>query len=134
MQRFECLIPKRPVSLQTKSRKNLQSWKNYIGTEAKKIWGDMPPIEDAALRVTIVYLCDDSPVDVDNIIKPIQDALVDIIFQDDLLVSDVDSHRRFLNEPINLVGLPPLLQEGVIHGKECIYIKVSTAEYLENYL
>jgi Holliday junction resolvase RusA-like endonuclease len=134
MQEFECLIPKRPVSLQTKSRKNLQSWKNYIGIEARKIWGNMLPIEDESLRVSIIYLCDDSPADIDNIIKPIQDALVGIIFQDDSLVSDVDSHRRFLDEPINLVGLPPLLQAGAVIGKECIYIKVSTAEDLENYL
>ena len=100
MQPFEFLIPKRPVSLQTKSRKNLQAWKRFVRNEATKAWvADCPPVSSPALRCTIVYLCDSSPADIDNIIKPIQDALVGLVIGDDFLISDVDSHRRFLTDP-----------------------------------
>lgn len=135
MQTFEFLIPKRPVSLQTKNRQNLQAWKAFVRGEAAKLWiNGTPPVSSPALRFTIVYLCDESPADIDNIIKPIQDALVGLVFEDDFLVSDVDSHRRFLDEPIDVTNLPPLLQIGVVAGNECVYVRVSDAQDLRSYL
>lgn len=131
---FEFLIERRPVSLQAKNRANLQAWKTFVRGEAAKAWGDKPPVKAVALRFTLVYLCDDSPADTDNIIKPIQDALVGLVFEDDGLVSDVDSHRRFISEGIDIGSLPPLLRNGVIGGGECVYVRVSLAQPLESYL
>jgi crossover junction endodeoxyribonuclease RusA len=131
---FEFLIPRRPVSLQTKKRENLQAWKNFVRVEAQKVWKDSSPITKGDLQLTLVYLCDEYPADIDNIIKPIQDALVDLVFEDDSLVSDVDSHRRFLSDPIEIKSLPSLLQRAVIIGKECVYVKVSESQSLEKYL
>jgi len=93
-----------------------------------------PPVSIPPIRFTIVYLCDDSPADIDNIIKPIQDALVGLVYEDDSLVSDVDCHRRFLQEPIDLAALPDLLQIGVVGGTECVYVRVSDAHSLEEYI
>ena len=73
---FEMLIPRRPVSHQAKNRENLQAWKDYIYGRARNEWIGGTPYIDRGLRLTLVYLCDDSPADIDNIIKPIQDALV----------------------------------------------------------
>ncbi|HIG48948.1 MAG TPA: RusA family crossover junction endodeoxyribonuclease [candidate division Zixibacteria bacterium] len=43
----------------------------------------------------MVYLGEtNAPVDTHNIIKPIQDGLVGLVYDDDLLVTDVESHRR----------------------------------------
>lgn len=103
--------------------------------EAAKLWNsETPPVSSPSLRFTIVYLCDNSPADIDNIIKPIQDALVGLVFEDDFLVSDVDSHRRPLQEPIDVTNLPLLLQSGVIEGNECVYVRVSDAQDLRSYL
>lgn len=135
MQPIEFLIPKRPVSLQTKNRKNLQAWKSFVHGEAEKVWKTgTPPVSSPPLRFSIVYLCDSSPADIDNIIKPIQDALVGLVFEDDFLVSDVDSHRRFLAEPIDVTSLSPLLQTGVATGSECVYVRVSDAQDLGTYI
>ncbi|MCG9884401.1 MAG: RusA family crossover junction endodeoxyribonuclease [Cyanobacteria bacterium] len=135
MQPFEFLIPRRPVSLQARSRANLQAWKNFVREEAKKVWDvNLPPVSFPPLRFSIVYLCDSSPADIDNIIKPIQDALVGLVFEDDFLISDVDSHRRFLAEPIDITNLPPLLQVAIEMGRECVYVRVSDAEDLGSYL
>jgi crossover junction endodeoxyribonuclease RusA len=84
--------------------------------------------------LTLVYLCDDSPADIDNIIKPVQDALVGVVYADDALVTDVDSHKRFLSDTIDITNLPSLLIQGVVLGEECIYIRVCLAESLEAYL
>ena len=79
-------------------------------------------------------MCDDSPADIDNIIKPIQDALVGFVFADDSLITDVDSHRRFISDSIDRTNLPPLLIEGVLLGEECVYIRVSLADNLESFV
>lgn len=131
---FEILIPRRPVSHQAKNRENLQAWKDYIYGRARNEWIGGTPYVKIGLRLTLVYLCDDSPADIDNIIKPIQDALVGIVYADDALISDVDSHRRFLSDAIDITNLPPLLIQGVTLGEECIYIRVCLAKNLETYL
>ena len=131
---FEFLIPQRPVSTQTRRRENLREWKNYVAGEAAKAWpADSPPFE-GDLRVTLVYLASDDPADVDNIIKPIQDALVGLVYEDDEAVCDVDSHRRLLTQPIDVTDLPALLQNGVAAGEECVYVRVSEAAELQEYL
>ncbi len=56
---FEFLSPRRPVSLQTKKKENLQAWKNFVGVEAQKVWKDNSPIKDGDLQLTLVYLCDE---------------------------------------------------------------------------
>jgi len=130
---FEFVIPRRPVSLQGKP-KGLNEWKTFVRSEAQKIWTGGSPINNANLQLTLIYLCGDNPPDTDNIIKPIQDALNKLVYEDDRLISDVESHRRFLSELIDITNLPLLLREAVIIGKECVYVKVSESQPLEKYL
>jgi Holliday junction resolvase RusA-like endonuclease len=130
---FEMLIPKRPVSHQVKNRQHLQAWKEYVYGRARHAWKGVP-CSVQGIHLTLVYLCDDSPADIDNIIKPIQDALVGVVLADDFQVTDVDSHRRYLNDRIDITNLSPLLREGVIQGNECVYVRVSLAKELERYL
>lgn len=136
---FELLIRKRPVSNQTRNKINRREWINFVHSEAQKVWTGSSPIKDANLQLTLIYLCGDNYgdpnlLDTDNIIKPIQDALNELVYEDDGLISDVESHRRFLSEPIDITNLPLLLQEGVIIGEECVYVKVSESQPLEKYL
>ena len=131
---FEFLVRQRPVSHQTKSRANLQRWKAFVALEAARTWPSGGPWLTGDLRFTLVYLANDSPADIDNIIKPIQDALVGMVYEDDALISDVDSHRRLLSEPIDVTDLPPLLRSGVAEGAECVYVRVTDAADLKDYL
>lgn len=131
---FELLIPRRPVSHQAKNRENLQARKDYIYGRARNEWSGGTPYENPGLRLTLVYLCDADPADIDNIIKPIQDALVGVVYADDLLISDVDSHRRYIADEIDLTNLPPLLISGALRGEECVYVRVCLAKNLEAYL
>jgi Holliday junction resolvase RusA-like endonuclease len=130
---FEMLIPRRPVSHQTKNRENLQAWKDFVYGRARQQWRGMPCTIDG-IRLTLVYLCGESPADIDNVIKPIQDALNGVIFADDFQITDIDSHRRFLSEGINIVKLPPVLIAGVVSGEECVYVHISISKDLELYI
>jgi Holliday junction resolvase RusA-like endonuclease len=131
---LEFIIPRRPLSHQTKSRSNLQAWKVYVKGIANLHWSNALILNGTDLRLTLVYLCDDSPADIDNIIKPIQDAMVGVVYEDDIQISDVDSHRRYLTDTIIITGLPQLLADAVEVGNEAVYVKVEKADELGVYL
>lgn len=133
MPNFEFLIPKRPLSLQAKNRQNLQAWKEFVREEARKTWNSQT-VKQGDLHLTLVYLCDESPPDTDNTVKPIQDALVGLVFADDSLISDVESHRRFLDSSFDLTRLPQLLLIGIAAQQECVYVKVNHSRPLDEYL
>lgn len=101
--------------------------------EATKVWqGTL--IQAGDLHLTLVYLCGLAPPDTDNIVKPIQDALVGLVFSDDALIRDVESHSRSLVGTFDLTSLPSLVAAGVTSNQECVYVKVSDSLPLEEYL
>jgi hypothetical protein len=130
---FDFLIPRRPVSSQTKSRNNLQAWKRYVQGEAAKTWSELTYSEQD-IELTLVYLYDRDPVDIDNIVKPIQDALEGLVYTDDVLITDVKSHRRSLAGIFDVARCPGPLIQGIASGEECVYVRVSTSRALEDYL
>ncbi len=92
------------------------------------------PIATGDLQLTLVYLCGDAPPDADNIVKPIQDALAGLVYSDDSLITDVESHRRSLSGVFDLTQLPQLVTDGIFNGEECVYVRVSRSRQLEEYL
>ncbi|HEU0052030.1 MAG TPA: RusA family crossover junction endodeoxyribonuclease [Longimicrobium sp.] len=127
---FDFVIARRPVSVQTENRVNYQAWKRFVRNEAGRGWGDRPSVE-TALRLTVVFLCDEALTDTDNVIKPIQDALEGLVYADDVVVADVDCHRRVFSDPVDLARVPAPLAEALIEGKECVYVRVMPAQPLE---
>ena len=101
--------------------------------EAAISWTGVP-YSRIDIHLTLVYLYDSDPVDTDNIIKPIQDALVGLVYDDDLLITDVEAHRRPLTGTFDLTKCPPVLIQGITTGTECVYVRVCNADSLESYL
>jgi crossover junction endodeoxyribonuclease RusA len=130
---FDFLIPRRPISSQTKNRANLQAWKRYVQAEAAKTWTGKP-YSGVNIQLTLVYLCDRDPVDTDNIVKPIQDALEGLIYDKDRFVTDVESHRRPFTGTFDLTQCPSVLIQGIVSGQECVYVRISAPRSLEEYL
>ncbi|MGD1902627.1 MAG: RusA family crossover junction endodeoxyribonuclease [Geitlerinemataceae cyanobacterium] len=131
---FELLLSRRPVSAQgtsKASRRNKRAWQDYIREEARQSW-TQAPIADRALRFTVVYLCNGTPGDINNIIKPIQDALNGLVYVDDGLVRDVNGHMRLLSEPIDVASLPEILRNAVLERLECVYIRVEESSELNS--
>jgi Holliday junction resolvase RusA-like endonuclease len=119
--------------LQTKYASRLQEWKRYVRTEAEKAWTGQP-VAAAGFHLKLVYLYNDAPVDVDNIVKPIQDALDGLVYPSDILVTDVESHRRLLAGTYEIMRFPPLLLQGLLSGRECVYVAVYESGPIEDYL
>jgi crossover junction endodeoxyribonuclease RusA len=129
---FDFLIPKRPVSSQTRQTSNLQEWKQYVRSEAAKSWTGQVLV-DRDIQLTLVYLYKRDPLDTDNIIKPIQDALIGLVYENDSLITDVVSSRRLLYGTFDST-LPDYLFQGIVQGIECVYVRVSESKSLEEYL
>lgn len=74
----------------------------------------------------MVYLSEDpEPGDINNLVKPVQDALCALIYADDSMIRDVSAHMRLLSELTAIHGLPRMLAEAIIHGQACVYVAIS---------
>ncbi|HLF89402.1 MAG TPA: RusA family crossover junction endodeoxyribonuclease [Anaerolineales bacterium] len=134
MRPFEFIIPKRPVSQQTRRRENLRAWKAYVRSVAESYWSDEYEKENGPVCITLIFLFDEVAIDVDNIIKPIQDALIGLAFENDSQVTDAISRRRNLKTQFVLEDVSPILMSGFDLKDEFVYVKISDApgqEYLQ---
>lgn len=123
---FEFLIPRKPKSVQSKEKRG---WTDFVAHHAKEAWGNNPPVLEQDLHLTLIWLystwSSQNSADVDNIIKPIQDALKEVVYGDDCCVVDVESHRRSFGEISDLIALPDVLIEAIQQEKECVYVQIS---------
>ncbi|MEM6628269.1 MAG: RusA family crossover junction endodeoxyribonuclease [Bacteroidota bacterium] len=122
---FECIVEGPPVSLQTKRRGRLQAWKQKIAHAARQVVAEgQPHSEQVIFRVTYYY--DGASPDVDNIIKPIQDALVGIVYEDDDQVQETSARKRDLDGAYRIRGASPLVVQGFLNGVNFLHIKVDS--------
>ena len=90
-------------------------------------WHAQPPF-DGQVMVTISYFFENVLLDVDNIPKPILDALKGLVYSDDSLVSDLLCRKRSLKEDIRIQNPSQLLLE--MHAKSRQFLHVSVVEAL----
>ena len=133
MKPFEFLVPKRPLSYQAKDSDHKQQWKEFVFGRAYSDWRGLPVV-GISLRFTMVYICEEDPPDINNIIKPVQDALRGLVYSDDKIIIDVQGHLRMADDLISVTGLPPLLQNAIIGGVDCLYIRIDASKPLINLL
>lgn len=133
---FELIINRRPLSLQCKNKTNLQKWRDFVRECASKKWNS-PVLSNQKYYFKVIYICHNDPIDVDNIIKPIQDSLVGIVFDDDVNVVDVSAHRRFTDEEMIDGDLPQLLirhLETMDEPSDSIYIRICTERRMGEFI
>ncbi len=128
---FEFVIPQRPVSLQAKAS-SLRKWKAFVTTEASKAWISSP-VQTSGLELMLVYLCEVAPPDIDNIIKPIQDAMNGLVYDDDVQITDVHAHRRSVSGTFDITNLSTALIKAIDLGRECVYVRIGPGRELKEY-
>ena len=99
-----------------------------------RYWTSSHVPADGPVCITLVYLYDEAALDVDNILKPIQDALVGLVFSDDSIVTDAISRRRQLGGTFDLSRVSPVLIEGFEYGDEFVYVHIADAPPQEQLL
>lgn len=74
--------------------------------------------------MTITYFFDDVPFDVDNIPKPILEALIGLVYVDDSQVSDLICRKRELTEDLQIRNPSPDLLEFLDKSEQVLHISV----------
>jgi hypothetical protein len=116
------------LSLQTKNRAALRAWKRDVHAAglANRL-RKAGATEDVYVSVGD-FRWSGNLRDSDNIIKPPQDALITVLYDDDRQVRDAlgFTRRNLSFVPITL-GALPVLQAGLASGSEFVHIAVSAA-------
>ena len=93
-------------------------------------WGrDSPSTE--LVMVTVTHFFGRVAPDVDNIPKPILDALKGLIYSDDSQVTDMLCRKRNLNDILQVQSPSIILNEAFDRGDEFLHIVVESAPVQE---
>ena len=123
---FDFVVAGRAVSQRAKSSASRERWRLQIRAAAEAHWGDADP-EAGPLSVTVSYLSIDPGVDVDNIPKPILDALKGLVFADDEQVIDLQCRKRRLMSDLEIVNPPVQLLEYIADRQHVLHVVVVRA-------
>ena len=95
---------------------------------AEQHWpaGELPAIGQVMLTVTYFYESESS-MDIDNIPKPISDALKGLVYLDDEQVTDALCRKRSLSSNLRIENPSSVLADGFSRGIEFLYIVVEEA-------
>jgi Holliday junction resolvase RusA-like endonuclease len=124
---FEFIVDGPPVSQQARRRERLRAWKATVRQEAEKYWSSDQPPATGLVMLKVTYFYDSVAMDVDNIVKPIQDAIIGLAYVDDSQITDVLVRKRDLSGNFRVENITPTLAEGFGRGKEFLHIVVTDA-------
>jgi len=123
-----------PISLQSKRRR--QQWQERVSHAARDAVPDEDPYFEEVSVALVYFYFGDTDLDVDNIAKPILDAMCGIVFADGGWISELTvrktqldrkagSHRVEIQDPTPL--LAGALDRALADRLDMVYISVSSA-------
>ena len=113
-----------PCTVQTRNKSRLDNYRRDLRRVAVGLWdGNEPPVT-VPVSVTINYYFTSDVLDVDNIIKPILDALNGLVYQDDLQVVKVASQKGPVPTGPLLSGVAPVLSAGLRSRDDFLHVLV----------
>ena len=125
MDAFEFIVEGPAVSLKAKktNARRYQKWIKTVRTAAQQHWPpDAKPTTSRRITATITNYYTLAPPDVDNIIKPILDALQTVVYVDDQQVFKVISEKFDLSEIHRIKNPGPLLAAALEKYSELLHI------------
>lgn len=123
---FEFAIAGPPVSQQARRRDRVREWTQSVRKIARSCWGEEPP-SIGAIAIRITYFFDSVDLVVDNIPKPILDALNGLAFIDDSQIVDLVCRKRDLNENLSSQISSPVMDRYFRNGGAFLHILVEDA-------
>ena len=127
METFEFVLEGPPVSIRAKktATRRYQRWVRAVKAAARKLWPDVkqPIVRPVTVVITNYYTL--APPDVDNIIKPILDALNGVAYVDDEQVHRVCSEKVDLTSSPLIEDPSVLLADAIGRYSEVVHVVVS---------
>ncbi|QLH73442.1 RusA family crossover junction endodeoxyribonuclease [Rhodopseudomonas palustris] len=123
---IEFLVAGTPVSLQAKRRQSLDQWKSLVIAASREVLPDAHFATDVPLSVTLFYFPPGEMAgDVDNIIKPILDALGRHIYVDDRQIHRVVAQKFEPDDIFPFRAPSPTLEAALLAQKPILYVRLS---------
>jgi crossover junction endodeoxyribonuclease RusA len=104
----EFIVSGTPISMQASARSKTR-WKAEVSAAASGALPDEHALVADSVRVTIVYFYVSTDLDLDNIIKPILDALIGVIYISDFQVTNISAAKRDRSGTLILEGASPAI-------------------------
>ncbi len=125
---FEFTVPGPPLSHQARDRQKLATWRAVVRAAAFARWGTHVPIK-VSLRMTVVYYHRGEfvRIDNDNLVKPIQDSLNGLVYEDDGQITDVAVRKSNINGAFRICGASLVLLTAFHEGREFVHVRVEPA-------
>lgn len=123
---LEFTIDGSPVSQQARKRQLVRQWQQEVRNVAEREWKGEPPVAEE-LMVTIIYVYDAIPLDIDNIPKPILDALQGLVFINDNQITDLICRKRDMNTELQVQYFSPALDEALDSSMPFVHIIIGNA-------
>lgn len=122
---FDFAVPGIPVSAQTRNNEAKQRWKDTVRGIAEANWPDpsLVLIEDVSVLIIFFYE-GETDLDLDNIAKPILDALVNVVYHDDQQVAQLTLRKTNLAEVSELNNPSPNLLDAMYTGGNFVYVRI----------
>ncbi|HZV06656.1 MAG TPA: RusA family crossover junction endodeoxyribonuclease [Gemmataceae bacterium] len=116
-----------PVSHQSKNKAALAAWKAQVRGEAAKAWTRVPL--KGLLKCTIMNFFEgsDAPLDDDNMVKPIRDALNGVVYEDDSQIRHSEHTQTSIDGAFRIRGVSKVILNAFAVGKEFVYIRIEDA-------
>ncbi len=123
---FEFALEGSPVSQQTRRRARLQRWAADVRSAAER-YGDGSPPVDSAVMVNIVYIFDGVQRDLDNIVKPILDAMKGLVYSNDSQVTDLICRKRRRQDDLQFALDSSIFDDFLTDSNQFLYVRVGGA-------
>lgn len=125
---FEFAIAGIPVSHQSRNKSALAAWRQLVRESAAAAWGSVGPVE-TPLRIAVTYFHEEPRIrlDLDNMLKPIQDALNGLVYRDDRQIVDVEIRKAMLDDPIRARHRSLVLLRGFHVGAAFVHVIIDVA-------
>lgn len=114
-----------PLSARAASRSR-RRWQDRVAGAARHAWTRAEPLIARDVSVTIIFFYfGDTDLDVDNVAKPILDALIGIVYDDDRSVVQLMIRKTRLAYGLDFPDASAALAEGLDANADFVYVRVS---------
>jgi crossover junction endodeoxyribonuclease RusA len=126
---FEFIVEGPAVSQQARRRGR---WITKIRREAGLSWPAANSLISGPVMVALTYFYDDGAPDVDNLAKPVLDALNGLIFVDDEQVTDLLVRKRNLSGRLTVDDATTIMAAGFDLGSPFLHVVVRARHSLRS--
>ncbi len=125
---FEFTVPGPPVSPQSRNKARLKTWCASVRSAAQVIWKGRAPL-NTPLKMTVTYYHEGDAVriDIDNMIKPMQDALIGVVYDDDRQITEIAVRKTSIDLAFVVRGYSLRLLRALAKGDEFLHVVIDTA-------